>query len=514
MTSKDLTDPNWWRYKSRSLAWFNANVMPHGWTDKFHDFGLMHHQICDHLDPTVNTNTKKYLSAFRGSHKTTQLHGFMVWFFCWNLAKKVSNSLVYNTATKDNAFNMQADIKQSLLHNDVLQWMFPELPKNEMAYDAMTQKRIEHRNVRLDFTSLETTLVSRHYPVWINDDLENDENCRTDFQREELKRKWRYQKAILTRIRKRGVGLEIEVGTPYNMNGLTWMIRNMPKYSKLEIPCYINSDKKQGVTFPELYTVEDFEDKLEDMGTTIFAAQFLLRPLAEEDALCPEHWVRHWKQTPDCRWRSMVIDPGGYGLKSGPGLSDATGITIVDTDENATIYMIYADEHFLTPTKLLETIINLKRTFDPDDMRIEKEKFSTTIADIWEHKYPELNISYVQHAGRPKGDKDNQFNTRIWRLKQWFETKRILLAPEMVSGHPFYDQLISFPDTTTRRVDMLDSLAYQLDIRRIPKRKGKIILPSGKELNPSIDPSFEEEFDKSMKVKREREEARFDDANF
>lgn len=506
-TKEQLGDRSWWRRQSMSLGWFNANVMPFAWDEKFQDFGMIHQAMCDHLDPSVNPNSKIFMSAFRGSHKSTQLLGYIVWFFCWNLAKKSTNALVYNTATKDNTYNMSADVKHSLLYNETLHWVFPELPTEEGKYDDMTKPRIQHRHVKLDFTSLETTLVSRHYPVWLNDDLENDENAKSEYMREELKRRWRYQKAILTKIKSRGVGIEIEVGTPYHTYGLTWQIRNMPKYSVLEIPCYIDRDKRKGVTFPELYAVEDFEDKLHDMGSTIFSAQYLLKPLSEENALCPEKWVRYWTRLPENRWRSMVIDPA---LSANPG-DDATGITIVDTDENGTIYVVHADEYFLSPEKLLDCIVALKGQFDPDDIRIEKEKYSTTIADIWEHRYPGLNISYVLHKGRAKGSKTNrdEFNTRIWRLRQWFETHRVLLGPNMKT---FEKQLTEYPDST--RDDMLDSLAYQLDIRRIPKRREKHYLPSGKEFVPSVEETFEKEFEQVMERKRMREEARYADAYF
>lgn len=510
ISKANLSDRNWWRLNGlRSLAWFNANVMPFGWDDKFQDFGYMHQKICDHLDPSINPNPQIYLSAFRGSHKTTQLFGFICWFFIRNLVQHRSNSLVYNTATKENTFNMQADVKHALLNNEVIHWAYPEVPAAENAFDDMTKPRIQHRHVRLDFTSLETTLVSRHYPVWINDDLENDENCKTEYMREALKAKWKYQKAILTKIRSRGVGLEIEVGTPYSINGLTWMIRNLPRYSKLEIPCYIDGDKAKGVSFPELYTVEDFEAKLEEMGTTIFSAQYLLKPLSEEDALCPEAWIRRWKALPELRWRSMVIDPALSASSS----ADATGITIVDTDENGIIYVVFADEFFLTPERLIETIVSLKHQYDPDDIRIEKEKYSITIADTWQHRYPDLNISFVEHKGRAKGSKTNRdiLNTRIWRLKQWFETRRILLPPAGES-QAFEKQLLEYPDS--RRDDMLDSLAYHLDIRTVPRRRGKMILPSGREFDPSVEETFDREFDRFMDRKRIAAEERLQDASF
>jgi hypothetical protein len=507
--SQEITirDRAWWRNKARDLAFFNCFIMPYAWDDKFHDFGKIHYRMCHHIDPQWQSNPQIYLSAHRGSGKTTQLLGYECWWFTWSVVGKRSDSMIYNTATKENAWNMSGDVRHSLLENELLHWVFPELPTRETHYDSLTKNRVQVRHVRLDFSSLETTMVSRHYPNWLNDDLENDINAKTEYTREELKKTWRYQKAILTKIKSKGVGREIEVGTPYHHNGLTWTIRNMPRYSKLEIPCYINRDKSQGVWYDELYTVQDFEAKREEMGSSIFSAQYLLLPLSDEDSLCPESWLRYWDKLPDIRWRTMVVDPGG----ATPGVSDATGITICDTDENGTIYVVYAEEHFVTPLKMLELIENLKKQFDPDDIRVEKEKSSVTIADIMQHRFSNLGIAFVEHRGRAKGDSKNQINSRIWRLRQWFETKRILFGrnmPQMI------DQVITFPQTTTNRDDLIDSLAYHLDIRRIPKRKSKLILPSGREFEPSVEESFENEINAIIKRNSGIEEIRENDSRW
>jgi hypothetical protein len=278
--------------------------------------------------------------------------------------------MIYNTATKENAWNMSSDVRHTMLENEFLHWIFPELPKRENEWDDFTKNRVQFRHVKLDFASLETTLVSRHYPKWLNDDLENNENAKSDYSRSELIKTWKYQKAILTKIKKRNVGIEIEVGTPYHHNGLTWMIRNMPRYARIEIPCYINRDKNQGVWYKELYEVEDFEEKRDKMGASIFSAQYLLQPIAEEDALCPESWLKYWDALPDVRWRTMVVDPGG----AEPGTSDATGVSIVDTDENGNIFVVHAEEYFVTPMGFCDLVVRLKKEFDVDDCRIEKEK--------------------------------------------------------------------------------------------------------------------------------------------
>ena len=757
-----IKNKEWWRESAKDLTFFNSSIMPMCWDDKFHDFGTIHAMMCHHLDPYYQKNSQIWLSAHRGSGKTTQLMGFMTWWMVHAIVNGRSDSMIYNTATKENAWNISADVKHTLLNNEFLHWVYPEMPRQENNWDDMTKNRIQYRHIKLDFSSLETTLVSRHYPKWLNDDLENDINSKSEYSRGELIKTWKYQKAILTKIKGRNTGIEIEVGTPYHVNGLTWMIRKMPGFSKVEIPCYIDRDKHKGVWYKELYGVEDFEQKRDVMGTSIFctpaetpilmsdwslkkivdvkigdevvgfnvgldhkgkyvkskvkntftgedlvynvemesgatlrcnkkhkwfsgrleelkehgtsyhklykkirrntnlvrlidvseekdpakliawsylggivdgegsckgsgifihqspeanpevhakikatlnflgiryseinrsrigghkapdghlivtssincfylkggkqlyfdlirysdlakktqlikkmwkengfanrkdktgelrpeknrrvygletetgnyvawgclssnSAQYLLQPLSEEDALCPETWIRYWDTLPDVRWRSMVVDPGGPDS----GKSDATGITICDTDEFGNIYVVYAEEHFVTPMKFCDLVVGLKERYDVDDCRIEKERFSTTVADLFRHRFPLFNISFVEHKGRSKGSASVRGDSRIWRLRQWFESKRIFIGRNQKS---FQDQVLTFPQPTTGRDDMIDSLAYQLDIRRIPKRKSKLILPSGREWEPNIEATFEVEMDGVMaKAKANRE---------
>ena len=215
-----------------------------------------------------NVYRRKFLSAFRLSFKTTVLAAFVCWLFCLYLSRNKPTSIIYNTYTKDNAYNFSSDVKQTLLENDYLQWVYPELPRSEKAYKSMTQKRIQHGHVRLDFASVEQSLVTRHYPIFLNDDLENNKNIEFQTGRNSLLRDWKYQKAILTKIRKKKLGLEVDVGTPYHHEGLIWMIRNHKGYKKLLIPYKRGNGE---LSFPELYTQEDFDEKKEDMGTYLFS---------------------------------------------------------------------------------------------------------------------------------------------------------------------------------------------------------------------------------------------------
>jgi len=487
----------WWRKKARSLWFFEKVILAESWRDRYADFGQIQHDMCDHLQD--ETQLQKFLSAYRGSFKSTVLQGFFDYTFCWARAENRADGMIYNTATKDNAQIFQSGVKHDLLENDLLKWIFPEIPRREKDYKKMTMQRIEVNDVVLDFASTETILVSRHFPKWVNDDLENDKNTGTEPAREKLKRDWQYQKAITTKIPGKSLALEIETGTPYHFDGLIWDIKKNPRYNSLEIPCWreiedADGKKSRVLTFPEFHSLEYFENKRAQMTPGIFAAQYLLQPIDEEEALCRSAWMKHWveKDLPVNRYRIMIIDAGG----SDPTVSDATAVTVVDHDALRNMYIISAKEFFLTPMELMDWIPRWKSEFTPDETRIEKERASTTIADLFKHRFAQMGIFYVEHRNRSK-------TSRIWRLRQYFESKKILFGPNMEELE--LQALRWKGEGSLRRDDLLDSLAYHLDVKKPPTVALPHRLPSGRIFEPKTNRQFDEEIQKIMAIAGQRE---------
>jgi len=504
---------NWkyWRESSKNLYWFCSVVLARMYPDKFQDWGALQMQMCDFLDLRKTPSRRKFLSAFRGSSKTTALLGYVVWQFCWYVATGRSTSMIYNTATKENCWNFNNDVRYCLLwsENPLLHYIFPELPRTEEAYTMFTKNKVRFKHVNIDFASLEETLVSRHHPIWINDDLENDRNVKYRTSRQALKDSWYYQKAILTKSKKKGIGLEIDTGTPFHFDGLIWSIRNLKTYDNLEIPCYTYNGKpcfeyRDGVksAWEEFYSIEDFEEKRGDMPAQIFSSQYLLRPMSEMATLCKPEWASNrWsfeKGLPENTWRTCVYDAGGMN----PQTDDATGITIVDTDEKGDMYEVHTEEFWGTSVELLNKIVQIDETYKPDDTRIEKDKYAITIADLIQHKFPLFNISFVEHEKRPKGYKHGEivWQGRIWRLQPWFEKGRFFFHPtnrllsSRVQTYPF-----------GKRDDIEDSLAYHLDIRRTPPPLKK------PRFTPNIEKSFDEEYDKYVRGIRSEEDHKYYD---
>lgn len=500
----------WYRHECQDLWFFEKAVLAEAWPDQYHDLGKINREMCDFL--TNPETTRKYLSAFRTSFKTTVLKGFMVFMFVHSYVTGQPMKLIYNTAVIDNATNCYEDIKYNLLENKALFDIYPELPRTENEYKRrggkVSAKRIRLGHSIIDFASTDKVLVTRHYPIWINDDMENDKNTASELVRAKLMRDWRYQKAVLSKQSRTLQGIEIEIGTPYHFDGLIWSIRENPLYDRLEIPCWTerreNGKLIRESTLPEYYTLEDFYIKRQQMvDKSLFAAQFLLTPIDEEDALCRPMWVKRWKELPKNRYRTLVVDPGG----SDPKVSDATAVTVVDWDINFNMYVVHAEEYFLTPGELINKLHEWRNTFGPDELRIEKEKYSVTIADIFRHRFPYMNIQFVEHGNRNKG-------SRIWKLRQWFESKRILFGPNQDDLE--LAALRYRGEGSLKRDDILDSLAYHLDIRKPPKIMEPHTLPSGQEFEPEIQVEFAKEMDSVIQAEEKKleKEAEYYDANY
>ena len=505
LSKTNIKDRSAWRKRCLDLFFFEIAVCSQAFKDRFNDFGKLQMDMCDFLDWKKNPALDKYFSAFRGSYKTTVLMGLFAYFFAWNVALRKANSIAYYTAIKDNAYNFSNALRLLLLENDLLQWIFPELPTRENQFKELTKNTIAFKDVRMDFISMDTTQASKHSIFIVNDDLENEKNYRTEFSREELKKAFEMQRAVQTRIKSKNIGHHVYTCTPYHIQGLTWELRNKyPKQNRFEAPCYIDRNKENGSSFPERYTVDDFDDIQSSMSNVSWSSQYLLLPQAEEDMLCKENWLQYWEKAdelPTLYWRTMVVDPGGADR----GTSDATGITIVDSDEIGNMYVIHAGEYFVTPMEMINKIRQLQDQYKPHDCRIEKERTSVTIADMMKHKFPQMRVSYVEHHGESKGKVGKSTPSRIWKLRQWFESKSIYV--NKATQKELIEQIFG----RSKRDDVIDSLAYHVDIRRIPKRGAGLFLPSGKPFSPKIGDGFEEEMNKVMASVNNQEEARNND---
>ena len=477
-----------WREHAKDLYFFSREILSTGGIEKFLDWGVIHKHLCNFLMVSKRPSLRKLISVFRGSYKTTVLLGYVTWLFVWHVVLKKPISICYNTATKDNALLFMEEFRNYLTECKFLYLVFPDFPRPQKKKPwVWTNWRVEYKWVKFHVSSNEVKQVSRHYTVYINDDVVNDDNAFSDKERETTKRKWKFQKSILTKHRKKKIGYEIDVGTPYHPHDImSDLVHKIKRYDKFVVPYALKDDgtcpdpwDREGawLTFPEMFDWEDFEDKYEDQGASIFNTQYKLQILDEADVLCKESWLREWRFLPEKYVRHMIVDPAGTENKD----NSATGITVCDFDETGTMYVIYAQRFWLTPYNLIKKMEEIKDEFQPDETYVEREKYSTTIADTLDHLQVKLDFDFVDPKNQPK-------EKRIYKLKGPLETGKILIKDHM---RELKAQLLNYPDGDN---DILDSLAYQWMKREKPER----IKSHEREI--FSEPTFEDEINKIIEL--------------
>lgn len=476
-----------WREKAKVLWFFQTVVLSTAFLDKFNDFGLLHRRMCEFLDNKTNPSDKKFISVFRGAYKTTVLLGFCLWLFCWHYITGKPISIAYNTASKENAENFSDDFREALKECKLLHDIFSDdLDPERGKYSKWTKWTVRLQWCRFQVASLDTKQVSRHHQIIINDDLSNDDNAYSKKERESVKRKWKYQKSILTKYKKKKIGLEIDVGTPFHSKDIiSYIMHEIETYDKFILPFAVKEDGKTGnlkrrdgyLTFPEMFTWEDFDDKLKEQGISIFNTQYCLRVLEEASRLCDPEWIEYFQYDPENYFRILVCDPAGTETET----NDPSAITICDFGEDGKIYVQYADQYWLTPVRLIKKLDQLTTAYKPDESYIEQEKYGIAIKDTIEYTASKFNLSFVSHKDKPQ-------EARVHQLKQWLETGRLLFRKGM---DELINQILGYPDY--EHDDLVVSLAYQLQVMDFPTSKIK-----------RLSEPEEDEFEKEIKRYEEK----------
>ena len=479
---------DWWREKSHGLFFLCTAVLSSAWDDKFKNFGILHKHVCRFMDPESNPAQRKLLSIFRGSYKTTVLLGLVVKEFCWAIASGKTTSIVYNTATKENAEAFMDDFRQTMRFCSLLHWIFPEIPKTPKGYRKWTKTRVEFAGVKFHVASLDTKQVSRHYLQIINDDLVNDDNAFSEVERTNVLRKWRMQKSILTRYSKLNVGREYDVGTPYHkLDLMAHLVKKVPSYEKFIVGYRMfREDGTEYLTFPEMYTWKDFELIREDQGEEIFSTQYKLEIPDDASQLATESDILEWKFLPDYFYRGIIMDPAGTENKK---KNDPSAFLVFDVDERGNLYVVHTEEVWVDPYKAMKIAEKLQEVYDPDDFWVEKEKYSIFMEAIVDRMAPNLTFGFVSHDNEPP-------EKRVHRLKQYFATHRILFGPNQKT---LIRQVLNWGDGG--HDDLLMCLAYAVK---------KMVIPTKRERrereNVSTSPDFEDEL---KEVQRKMDRYRF-----
>jgi predicted phage terminase large subunit-like protein len=293
-------------------------------------------------------------------------------------------------------------------------------------------------------TGVGGAVISRHFDIIICDDIVDEENARTETQRERL-RIW-FFKVLLPCLEPDGK-LCI-VGTRYHYRDLYGLLMEAGFVPSVTI---IRALDPQGRSaWPEKFSVERLEQIRREAGTVIFNAQYQNDTEAMKGAVFKEEWLRYYDELPPFLRIFQGVD---LSIAQHSG-ADFFAIVTIGIDQWGNIFVIDCYQARLSFRQQTSAIVERACRFDPVKIAIESNAYQAAQADS-------LKETGMVRVTKVFTDKDKL--TRAWKLSALFEDGRIRLGRNM---HELAEQLLAFPQA--EHDDLFDALDFAVSLAASP----------------------------------------------
>ena len=317
----------------------------------------------------------------------------------------------------------------------------------------------------------------------IVDDLEDDEQIRSEDQRHKIK-DW-FNKAVINTLEPDAQ--MIVVGTRISPLALLSQILERPGYvtRRYKAIVYEGGDMWSGrPLWPEKWPLDELKERHEEIGHDAFMSEYMDEPLTAQDPLFFNDWIQ-WYDPTQARFQAdrnkgfhtiISVDPA----ISKASVADDTCITVWSaTHEPDPIY--YCQEslfmHGASPERTADAALSLYYKHGGNEIAVETNAYQQALLYEFKrfadnnHRYATIIpvVSSTDKVVRARG------------CQSFFERRRCFFNEHDKSSKRLVDQLLQFPDGD--RDDGVDSTSLAFGRfrtwRYFPKNRGKltIVLP-------------------------------------
>lgn len=410
----------------------------------------------------------------------------------WELLLDPNIRILIINAVFDNAQGMMAAIKTHFETNEVFRWLFPEycldlapasrkkrLCKQTIdRIDVPCGDRMGRQEGNVECLGVEMSLVSKHFDLFMYDDLVNDLNTATKNYRDKV---WKW---FLNSWQLRHSPTESRlrlIGTPWHLDDVQqrvvrgehkhrkkkdaddkllkpkWLIYRRAAIEELELP---DGSKVMEPIWPErypLHVLEELRDGETGVGSYIFSCQYLCNPMSPEDALFKLGDIKliHEDDLPDDMLNFAAVDLAEEG-------DDFTVIVVASFDSHGKMYVRHIVRGQIRPLELIDTVRTLNEIWHLNRIGIETVGFQKTIYKFYKDYGSEKGF-YLPWVEMKRGN--------IHKIRRFLALQPLVERGyfHVVDGIANQDQLIS--EMTTVSVDHLpthdDILDCLADIQQV-----------------------------------------------
>lgn len=400
--------------------------------------------------------------AFRGAGKTTICTISKTIHY---LIKNPNLRILIVSRTSGHAESILREVKMHFEDNELLSEIFglyydPRLVKKwDTGEIEVLPKTTKTKESSVTTLGVGSQVVGKHYDIILSDDIVDEDNSRTEHQRDKVKT-WYYQTLDPTleppdpTVEHRGE--HHRLGTRYHYEDLYGhLIDNELKEHHNIIRAL---DEKGRSPWEEKFPPEWFLKKKKQSGLIIFNAQYL----CDTEAMKGEIFQFDWCQIiePDHIPNNLRIYMGIDLAISEKESSDKFAICVLGMDKNGNRYVLdFLDQH-LRFGEQTRAIISFYEKWKPIRACIETNAYQLA-------QYQNLKDEYDIDIRLKKVNQDKDKIARGWKLEPLFEDKRMFFK-KGGNMHLFIEQLVLFPNH--RYKDLFDALDLAVRASKIRKR--------------------------------------------
>jgi len=496
-----MKDPEYWIKNSlNDLFFLCTNVLTHNKDKEYRDLNAMHMKLCDFVDQKTNPWLQKMILLLRDGLKSSISRADMIqWILRKRYAGKPGKMGLFCGRYELGEDSLDR-IMNEIYDNELLQSFFSKyLPANKHASGTFTKEKIRYKGIEIDLGSPDKSLTGHHYEGIINDNLVNEVNSDTFEQRRKIIRRWQQQESMLAENAWEKVyettweiddlsGFILDEGFHFDYRNIKNKVAHIfTAESGYQVFSCTAKDADGNLAFPEKIDEAYLARKRKKQGIYVYSRMYDLQPIPDEEVVLRPEWLTHYEELPFNFISNMVLDMAGTTRKE----SSYVGMSIMDWDENGRGFLSYAAKRKLTPMGayhwMKEVHAYRERQGRPITfIGVEKEKYGIFLASLVEEMDPDLYIWEIDIGGRPR-------HRRIGRLIPEYEQGKIMSAPGLKDYEAEYRDYYKGKDDG---VDILDTVAYQLDIKMVPVRS------TVRDFKPNIPDEARIQFEKEFRESR------------
>ena len=347
---------------------------------------------------------------------------------------------------------------RAIVQSEWYQRIFPRMRIRRMADDEVYTTERGFRR----WTSVLGAMTGMGGDVFIIDDPIKPVDALSDVKREAVNQ-W-YSNTLLSRLDNKETGIILVIMQRVHQDDLSgYLLRDSEDvYEHLEfpaiaqVPLRVQLGQRRYFDWPvgeALHPAFESPATLDmlrrEMGSQVFSAHYLQRPIPQGGALLQSEWFRYYKILPDRENGSHILQSWDTAAKQ--GLLNSFSVCTTWLVQGRDYYLLDVVRQKLTYPALRDMAIALAERHKPRHILIEDAMTGSALADELKSKF----LSAVERI-KPEGDKQ----VRLYVQQTKFEQGHVWFPKQAPWLRVLLDELLSFPES--RHSDQADSVSQAL----------------------------------------------------